>query len=185
MQKQSTILCKTWKTKTLAALLATVAAVALPQIFHLLGMLTDLGSAPGETFLPMHIAVFLVGFFAGTWAGLATGALSPVISFLLTSIWGAPMPALTMLPFMVIELSVYGLTCGLLSEKLPVFATLLIAQVAGRGVRAIAILIGAFGFHGGLPVAVIWNSIIAGLPGLVLQWVLVPLIVFWVNKKDA
>ncbi len=185
MQRQTTIVCKTWKTKTLAALLATVAAVALPQLFHLIGLLTDLGAAPGETFLPMHIAIFLVGFFAGAWSGLAAGALSPLLSFLLTSLWGTPMPALGMLPFMVIELSVYGLTSGLLAERLPVLAALLIAQIAGRGVRAIAILIGAFGFHGGLPVSVIWMSVVAGLPGLMLQWVLVPLAVAWVRKRDA
>lgn len=181
-----TLVCRTWKTKTIAALLAIIAAVALPQIFHALGMVCDLGSTLGETFLPMHLAIFLVGFFAGPWAGLAAGLVSPAISFLLTTLLGSPMPALAMLPFMIIELGVYGLTAGLLATiKMPTIAKLLIAQIAGRGVRAIAIVIGVFALGSPMNVAVIWNSILTGLPGLILQWILVPLLVFYVEKRAS
>lgn len=186
--KKRTLLCRTWKTKTVAAVLAVIAAVALPQIFHGLGHISDLGSALGETFLPMHLAIFLVGYFAGPWAGLAAGALSPAVSFGLTTLFGDPMPALAMLPYMMIELAVYGLVTGVFanyrfgSVKLPVIVSLLIAQIAGRGVRALAIV---FGSLLGSPVAVsaIWMSILPGLPGLILQWVIVPLLVYYVSKK--
>ncbi len=176
--------CKNWKTKTLAAVLATVAAVALPQILHYLGMISNLGSALGETFLPMHIAIFLVAFFAGPWAGLAAGLVSPALSFGLTTLMGEAMPALTMLPFMIVELASYGLITGLLAgTKLPSFVVLLFAQILGRGVRALAIVIGVYAFGAALPVSVIWNSIVAGLPGIILQWLLVPLLVYFVEKK--
>ena len=182
--QKRTFICKTWKTKTIAAVLAVIAAVALPQLFHLLGMVSNLGTSLGETFLPMHIAIFLVGFFAGPWAGVAAGALSPAVSFGLTSIWGQPMPTLTMLPFMVIELAVYGLATGLLAKtKLPSIVSLLLAQIAGRAVRALAIVIGVYAFGSPMNVAVIWNSVLAGLPGLILQWILVPLLVYYVTKK--
>lgn len=176
--------CKTWKTKTVAAVLAVIAAVALPQLFHLLGMVTNMGTSLGETFLPMHIAIFLVAFFAGPWAGLAAGLVSPALSFALTTLLGSPMPTVVMLPYMIVELGVYGLTTGLLAKtKMPTLATLFLAQVAGRGVRALAIVVGVYLFSSPMNVAVIWNSIVAGLPGLILQWILVPLLVFYVERK--
>lgn len=179
-----TLVCRTWKTKTFAAVLAVIAAVALPQAFHALGLITNMGTALGETFLPMHISIFLVGLFAGAWAGLCAGLLSPVISFALTTLLGEPMPALVILPFMVIELGVYGLTVGLLARaQMPTICKLLVAQVAGRAVRAFALVIGVYAFGATVPVSIIWNSLLAGLPGLILQWVLVPLIVFYVEKR--
>lgn len=165
--------------KGLATLAAIVLAVALPQLFHVLGSVTDMGTALGETFLPMHIAVFLVGLIAGPVAGLITGLAAPAISFGLSG-----MPALAMLPYMMIELATYGLTCGLLANvKMPCILKLLIAQVAGRGLRAVAIVTGFYAFGSPVNVAVIWTSMVAGLPGLILQWVLIPLLMFWLVKK--
>lgn len=183
---QKRFLCNTIKTQTLAAALAVIAAVALPQLLHLMGMGLGLGSALGEVFLPMHIAIFLVGYLAGPWAGLAAGILSPAISFFLTSAFGTAMPALPMLPYMMVELGIYGLATGLLQRfaaKLPVIVSLLIAQVAGRAVRALALVIGVLGFGFGPGIAVIWNSILTGLPGLALQWILIPLILYLVRKR--
>ena len=97
------------KAQTLAALIALVSAVALPQIFHLMGAVSGLGTSLGETFLPMHLPILAVGLLAGPWAGLAAGALAPLVSFGLTG-----MPAAAMLPFMMSELAVYGLVPGLL-----------------------------------------------------------------------
>ncbi len=138
-----------------------------------------MGSTLGETFLPMHLAIFMVGLLAGWQAGVLAGAASPVISFALTG-----MPSAAMLPFMTIELAVYGLTAGLLSErKMPCLVKLLIAQVAGRAVRAAAIVIGFYLLGTSIAPAVIWTSIYAGLPGLILQWIFIPLSVFYINQK--
>lgn len=168
------------KTQTLATIGAIVAAVILPQLFHLMGAVSGLGTALGETFLPMHLPIILAGLLAGPYVGAIAGVLSPLISFALTG-----MPTVAMLPFMMIELCVYGLSAGLLrSVNLPNIVKVLIAQVAGRGVRAIAILIAVYAFgNTAVPVAVIWNSIVAGIFGIVLQWALIPLIVYRAEHK--
>lgn len=181
------LLFRTWKTQTLAAALAVIISVALPQVFHLVGMVSDLGSALGETFLPMHLSIFLVGYLAGAYAGFAAGLLSPFISFALTSAAGQAMPALPMLPYMMIELCIYGVVTGLFARfgrgKVPVILSLFIAQFAGRAVRALAIIIGYFGFGSSVAPSLIWSSIVAGLPGLILQWILVPLMIYYAEQK--
>lgn len=170
---------KTVKTKTAAAVCAVVAAVALPQLFHILGMISDMGTALGETFLPMHIAILMVGLLAGPIAGVISGAAAPVISFALTG-----MPTIFMLPFMTIELAVYGLISGLLANaKMPTLVKLLISQIGGRAVRAIAIAAGFYLLGTKINPSVIWTSIYISLPGLILQWTLIPLSVFYIDKK--
>ncbi|MBQ9679533.1 MAG: ECF transporter S component [Ruminococcus sp.] len=168
------------KTQTLATIGAIAGAVILPQLFHLMGALSGLGTALGETFLPMHLPIILAGLLAGPYVGAIAGVLSPLISFALTG-----MPASAMLPFMMIELCVYGLSAGLLrSVKLPSVVKVLIAQIAGRGVRAAAILLAVYAFgSNAVPVAVIWNSIVAGIFGIVLQWALIPLVVYRVEHR--
>lgn len=49
------------KIQTLAAAAAVVGAVAVPQLFHVMGAVSGLGTALGETFLPMHLPIILVG----------------------------------------------------------------------------------------------------------------------------
>lgn len=168
------------KNQTLATIGAVAAAVALPQLFHVMGALSSTGTALGETFLPMHLPIILAGLLAGPFVGAVSGLLSPLVSFALTG-----MPTSAMLPFMMIELCVYGLASGLLRNvKMPVIVKVLITQVAGRCVRAAAILIAIYVFgNTAIPVAVIWNSIAAGIFGLALQWALIPLVVYRVEKK--
>lgn len=168
------------KTQTLATIGAIAGAVILPQLFHLMGALSGLGTALGETFLPMHLPIILAGLLAGPYVGAIAGVLSPLVSFALTG-----MPASAMLPFMMIELCVYGLAAGLLSSvKLPSVVKVLIAQIAGRGVRAVAILLAVYAFgSNAVPVAVIWNSIVAGIFGIALQWALIPLVVYRVEHR--
>ena len=174
MMNKSTI-----KTKTLTIVAATLAAVALPQIFHALGVVSGQGSALGETFLPMHLSVLLAGLLAGPVVGVIAGTLSPLISFALTG-----MPVEVMLPFIMIELTGYGLAVGMLSKvKMPVFFKLLLAQIAGRTIRAVAVLIAVYGLGSQTPdVAMIWNSVITGLPGILLQWCLIPLLIFRIES---
>ena len=64
-------------------------------------------------------------------------------------------------------------------------AEFLRAQVIGRLVRAAAILLSIYAFgNEAIQVATIWNSIVVGLPGLILQWALLPLIIVWVERKQ-
>ncbi len=84
---------------------------------------------------------------------------------------------------MMIELCIYGLTAGLLRKvKLPTIVKVVIAQIAGRAVRAGAILLGVYAFGSQVNVSTIWTSIGTGLFGLALQWALLPLIVYRVEN---
>lgn len=167
------------KTQTLATIGAVVAAVVLPTIFHYLGTISGSGTAPGQVFLPMHLPVILVGLLAGPYAGLATGVMAPVISFAISG-----MPPLPVLPQMVLELAVYGLIAGMLCNlKMPSLLKVLIAQVAGRLAVALYLLVAIYVFAKDASVMMVFGAIVKGLPGLVIQWVTLPLLVFWVQNR--
>lgn len=169
------------KTQTLATIGAIIAAVALPQLFHLMGAMSGLGTALGEAFLPMHLPIILVGLLAGPYAGAVSGLLSPLVSFGLSG-----MPTAAMLPFMMIELCAYGLIAGILrNASIPTIVKILIAQFGGRFVRAIAILISVYAFgNEAVSVSIILMSVVTGIFGLALQWALIPLIVYRVENTS-
>lgn len=170
------------KTQTLAAAVAVVGAVAVPQIFHFMGAVSGLGTALGETFLPMHLPIILVGLLAGPYAGAVAGLLGPLVSFALSG-----MPGAAMLPFMMLELCAYGLFAGQLRNvKLSTAAKVVAVQIGGRAVRAAAILLAVYVFGSrDVQAAVIWTSIGTGIFGLALQWALIPLIVYRIeNMKN-
>lgn len=167
------------KVQTLATLCAVVAAVALPQLFHWMGAISGTGTALGATFLPMHLPIMLVGLLAGPYAGAVSGLLGPVVSFALTG-----MPNAVTLPFMMIELCIYGLTAGLLrNTKLPTFAKLVITQVAGRAVRAGATVFAVYALgNESIKIASIWLGLQNGVFGIALQWAILPLLVYRMER---
>lgn len=166
------------RTQIVATLTAIVGAVAVPQIFHVLGAVSGLGTALGETFLPMHLPIMLVGLLAGPYAGAIAGLFGPLVSFALSG-----MPGVAMLPFIMIELCAYGLFAGLLRNvKLPTIAKVFAVQLGGRAVRSAAVLLSIYAFgNESIRVASIWMSVATGVFGLVLQWALLPLIVYRVE----
>lgn len=167
------------KTQTLAAITAMVAAVALPQFLHVLGAVTGQGNALGEIILPMHLPIILAGILAGPYAGAIAGFLSPLISFALSG-----MPGQAMLPFMMLELCIYGLCAGMLRNiKMPSLGKVVLVQLVGRVGKALAILFAfyALGNHV-IPVASVWMGVKTGLPGMVLQWVLIPLLLMGIER---
>lgn len=83
--------------KAAATVLAIVAAVALPQLFHVIGAVSVRDHAWRHV-LPMHLPVIIfVGLIAGPAVGAIAGAAAPLVSFLLSG-----MPMLAMLPLMMI-----------------------------------------------------------------------------------
>ena len=162
-------------TKAAATVLAIVAAVALPQLFHVIGAVSGQGTMLGVAFLPMHLPIIFVGLIAGPAVGAIAGAAAPLASFLLS---GMPM---------MVELCAYGLVAGLLREvKLPSLAKVVIAQLAGRVVLTAATAIAVFAFGSSKAVAATWTSdLAAGLPGLALQWALIPLAAYWTESLIA
>lgn len=152
-----------------------VLAVILPQIVHL-----ALGRPGGVQLLPMYLPVLIGGCLLGPGWAVTVGALSPIVSFAITSIAGEPMPALPRLPFMVLELAVFAAISGLFSKKiykngLWAFPAVIAAQLCGRAVflGAVAICQSFAPFTAGM----IWQQISAGVPGLLIQAVLVPIVI--------
>ncbi len=150
-------------------------AVLLPQLAHL-----ALGEQAGMRFLPMYLPVLLGGCLLGWQWGLGIGLLSPLVSYLITAAAGSPMPALARLPFMMAELAVFAVICGVFSDKiarngLMAFPAVLLAQLGGRSV----FLLSAAAFSGVSPLnaAMVWSQIQTGFAGLLIQAVLAPVII--------
>ena len=157
-------------------------SLALPQVFHAIGSAAGIGSGLGATFLPMHLPVLLAGFIGGPVAGLVSGILSPIVSFMISG-----MPVMAVLPSMIIELTGYGLCAGLLMNKnIPVIAKVLLAQLAGRILRAFFILFSIFALRNtGMEISSIWSSLLIGIPGILLQLaIIIPAMKYLQSRRD-
>lgn len=146
------------------------------MIFHQFSM-------GGPAFLPMHIPVLIGSMLLGPASGLLIGMVTPVLSSVLT---GMP-PTFPMLPIMFFELAIYGLVAGYLYKtlKLNVIVSLVLAMIAGRIAAGIVVFVLAqfFGFQGPGPIPFIQGAIITGLPGIVIQLVLVPIVLNLVRRN--
>ena len=168
----------TYKTLVSAGLVAL--AVILPQIIHLV-----LGQPGGVKWLPMYLPVLIGGCLLGAKWGLAVGVLSPLVSFLITSAMGNPMPIAARMPFMMAELAVFAVVSGLFTNKIAknglwAFPAVMLAQVAGRAVflGLIALTQSVTQFT----VPMIWSQIQTGFAGLLAQAFIVPLIIIGLRK---
>jgi len=150
--------------------------IALPLAFH---------SIPnaGRVFLPMHIPILLCGLICGIPYGLACGIVAPLLSSLLTG-----MPPAAMLPAMLCELAAYGLVASLLMRCIPlknlyarIYIALIGAMLSGRLVLG---ALNAFIFSAGNYSVQIWLSgaFVTALPGIAIQVVLIPAIIFGLQK---
>jgi hypothetical protein len=168
------------KSQTIGAIVAIFSAVILPRIIHILGTATGLGTSLGEMLLPMHLPIILAGLLAGPFAAGTAGLLSPLISFAMTG-----MPTSAMLPFMIIELAVYGVCAGMLKDaKISDISKVFIAQLAGRIIRGAAILIGFYGMGTAVRPEIIFTSVKIGIAGIILQLVIIPLAVSRLKNAD-
>ena len=163
---------------TLSGLLLAIGIILPYATAHGLGL-------AGTLLLPMHIPVLLCGFLCGPTYGLILGMTLPVLNCLLT---GMPVP-FPMLPIMFFELSVYGLTSGLLfsktglgKTKLGIYPALIIAMICGRIAYAAVFYI-LFLIVGELKALAIGAAIITGLPGIICQLLIIPPIVFIARER--
>ncbi len=128
----------------------------------------------------MHFPVFFAGILMGPLSGAIVGFTSPVLSFLLIG-----MPPPYAVPLMALELPVYGVSIGLFYRrlKIPILISLILSMIAGRMAFALGIfVIGAFVK---LPVSFssfLEASFITGLPGILLQLILIPVLNFRLRK---
>ncbi|MCL6580098.1 MAG: ECF transporter S component [Firmicutes bacterium] len=149
-------------------------ALVLPTVFHLFGA--------GKVFLPMHIPIFLAGFMVTPWVAGVVGLVAPLLSSVLT---GMPPLSPPVAQVMAAELAVYGLATAflyratrrvILSWILAAFAGRLAAGLAGAGVLPL------LGLQGTPLLYPLTTAVVAGLPGLALQAVLVPGVVYLVQR---
>lgn len=163
---------QTLKLCTGALLLA--AGILLPQVFHMIG-----GQAMGGILLPMHLPVFIAGLLLGPFYGCAIGIITPIISFFVTG-----MPPAGKLPFMLVELLTYGLAAGLLRKKnVNIYVSLILAQIAGRVANALALVFATYVLQLNVPAVItVGTAVVTGIPGLILQLVLVPAVVILIER---
>ena len=144
--------------------------VVVPMAFH---------SIPnaGMVFLPMHIPVLLCGLICPWPYSLLCGLLGPLLSSVITG-----MPPAAMLPSMMVECGTYGLVSGLMmgfvrtrSASADLYISMVSAMVLGR---VAAGLVKALILAPGTP-AFAWvsTSLVTGIPGIVIQLLLVPAII--------
>lgn len=148
--------------------------LVLPMAFH---------SIPnaGSIFLPMHIPVLLCGLICGWPFGAVCGLLGPFIS----SFTG--MPPAAVLPSMMVECCCYGLVSGLMmrfvrtkSATADLYISMVTAMALGRVVAGLA---KAWILSPGTPAfAWVTTSLVTGIPGIVIQLVIMPAIVFALTK---
>ena len=143
--------------------------VVLPIAFHAI-------PNAGTILLPMHIPVLLCGLVCGWPYGLVCGLLGPFLS----SFTG--MPPMAVLPGMMVECGVYGMVSGLMMKFVrtgkpaaDLYISMGTAMVMGRVMAGFA---KALIFAPGTPAfAWVTTSLVMGIPGIVLQLVLMPLLI--------
>lgn len=149
--------------------------VLLPQVFHL-----TVGKEGGAIFLPMHIPALSAGLILGPLSGIITGVISPFLSSLITG-----MPAFDKMPFMMLELGLYGGVSGLIYKKLKInmYISLLLAMIIGRiGNMLMYFILGNILNMQGYTYMMAITSTVKGLPGIAIQLIMIPLIVIACRK---
>ena len=153
----------------------------------LLPFLTGQIRSIGHTLLPMHIPVLLCSFICGWKYGLAVGAILPIFRSLCFS-----MPVLYPNAFaMAFELASYGFLAGYIYNKLKihnlktVYLSLILSMILGRIIWGLVqgIILG-FGANGFTLKMFVARAFLNGIPGIVVQLILIPVIVFALKKSS-
>jgi len=148
--------------------------IVLPIIFHSFNM-------GGQVFLPMHIPVLIAGMFLGPLYGLIVGVITPILSSVLT---GMP-PMFPMLPIMIFELATYGFVSGYIYKKFTKnsYLSLIAGMIDGRITAAIVVYVLASFFGAQMsPFNFVKAGIITGLPGIIIQLIIIPPLVKILKK---
>lgn len=165
----------------LGSLLIAMGAV-LPIVFHTAGL--------GRVFLPMHLPVMLAGVLLGKKYGALVGFVTPYVSSFMTG-----MPPLFPTGFvMSFELATYAFVIGFLFEvftkktkitpTLSVYIALILSMLFGRLVYGVinAIVLGFTGDSYTFSMF-LTTMFVEAVPGILLQLLLVPPIIFLVQDK--
>ena len=140
----------------------------------------------GSMLLPMHIPVILCGFVCGAPWGTAVGLVAPVMRSMLTGGFPPMFPTAVAMAF---ELAAYGFVSGFLSRRLPktiagIYTALISAMLCGRVVWGIVMALITMG-SGSFTIAVfIAGAFTNAIPGIILQLVAIPAILFAIKKIE-
>ena len=150
--------------------LCVALAVSIPWACH------TIHPGAGPTFLPLFFFVLLSGAFLGWRAGALVGLLTPLISYGLSG-----MPVVQLLPSIISQATVYGLAAGLFYRHLRrgLFISLVGANVVGR-LAAFFLMAQIADLDYATHLA--WSALQRGWPGIVLQLLLLPPIVIFLEK---
>ena len=147
-----------------------------------LPLLTSQIKEIGDTLLPMHLVIMLCGLVCGAKYGLVAGFILP---FLRSVIFSMP-PMYPNAVWMAFELATYGFVIGLLWNRFKkIYPALIVSMLSGRIVWAVAktILLGlkgkAFTFE-----MFLVGGFVDAIPGIILQLVLIPLIMWLVKERE-
>jgi len=123
----------------------------------------------------MHIPVILAGIYIGWRWGIVVGAVTPILSAVLTA-----MPALPVAFTMVLELPIYAASAAFTYARTKnAFVAVLAAALVGRVVYGLAgyLLFPLFGLPPVAPFYPVTAGLLSGLAGVAVQLVLIPLLV--------
>lgn len=164
------------KKLSLSGLLLTL-GVILPIVFHTFG-------AAGKIFLPMHLSVLVAGFLLPPVNALAVGMLTPLLSSILT---GMPI-TFPIMPIMVVELGAYAFIISLLNKNgiESIYVKLVTAMITGRFFAGIMVFMMANIFGLKMKALIfVQGSIVTGLPGIIIQLIIIPLVIKLLDQKMA
>jgi len=150
--------------------------LVLPIFFHQFGLL-------GPIFLPMHIPVLIAGCVVSPGLALLIGLITPFLSSVFT---GMP-PFFPIMPIMIIELGAYGLFTSIFYRKfrINIYLSLIISMIIGRILAgfSVYILVVLFGVKMNA-LLFVKGAIIKGIPGIIIQLILIPLCIYLLKKKN-
>lgn len=162
--------------KAVITALCIALCYVMPIAFHAFGA--------GSVLCPMHIPVLICGLACGWQYGLLCGISGPAISSALGG-----MPTAAELPAMMVELAIYGLVCGILirvirtrSTYADLYLAMIVAMLLGRIAAGI---VKAWIFTNGEAYTIeLWATgyLVTSLPGILIQLVFIPSIVFALMK---
>ena len=158
-----------------AAVLIAI-GIILPLFFHTI-------KNAGSIFLPMHIPVLIGGFILSPAYAVSVGILSPLLSHLFTG-----MPPFPFVFVMIFELAAYGFFTSLLYNKikLGLYPSLISAMLLGRIVNILGVYFIIHLFMGKqFKLSIVLSGLfLKGLPGIIIQLLLIPLIIKALNKSS-
>lgn len=150
--------------------------LVLSLVIHSIG-----GQQFGTIFGPLNFVALTTGVVAGPWVGLTVGIVLPLLS---SVIFGMPplMPPIAV--FMALQLGTYGILTGLFERRnLNIFLNLAISIIAGGVVYSLGYYV--IGYMVGIhlqPLTAILLSFALGLPGIVIQFLLIPTIRYSIKR---